>query len=55
MSQPKPIKEIKLEVVENGFVLRCNETWRTFAFEKPATLVAWMEKWAVERKKEMGK
>ncbi len=61
------MKELKIEVVANGFVLYDAETMgsahnmmrlpldKIQVFNRPAELVAFLEKWAVERKKEMGK
>lgn len=59
--------DLRIETCANGFIvfkpdsimrttrgMEFNKTG-TFIFDSPAKLTVWMEKWAVERKKEMGK
>lgn len=59
--------DLRIETVSNGFIVFKPEAvmrttmgfefnkQNTFIFDTPAKLTVWMEKWAVERKKEMTK
>lgn len=56
------MKEIIIETVANGFIARINSYYRSsdkqplneiYVFSTTAQLTAWIEKWSVERKKEM--